>query len=316
MVDDLRIPPLRKMADTQTSRPTILTMFSWIYHFFSPLIPTFASTPPPTSPQSSDPGITLSVFSETQVLEQPFPRIVFIGKTNSGKTEAVKTLCYNAFKETCADTFVHTIQSSDFYEEFVSKTSVVSASNLKELEVVYNAQKARKAHWDTLAKDGKVTEEQAQRQCHLLLILDDFQCLGDHILKNDLVKDIWMNGHRSWISVIVTLQYASGVGPMLRDQSDWIFTWQETGISAQKKLYTDWIGYFDSFADFKSTFNAATGRNRCMVTRKAPSGRNDVESNVFVWSPKLVQNEDFTMPPSAITCPGPRVHSDASANVA
>lgn len=303
----LRIPTLRKMADTQASRPTILTMFSWIYHFFSPLMPTFASPPPPT-PQSSGATINLNTFSETQVLEHPFPRIVFIGKSNSGKTEAVKTLCHNAFRKACAHTFIQSSHCSEFYKGFNPKTSVGSAANLMELENVYNAQKAKKAHWDEIAKAGHMTEEDAQRQCHLLLILDDLQCLGEHIFKNDLIKDIWMNGHRSCISVIITLQYASGVGPMLRDHSDWVFTWQESSITGQKKLYTDWIGYFDSFADFKTTFNAVTGRDRCMVTRKTPLGRNDVESNVFVWSPTPIEDDDFIMPPAFITCPGKTLH--------
>ena len=232
----------------------------------------------------------LREFQEEQLLKTKFCRLAFIGKTNSGKSQAVKTICH-FYKDRCYGGFAHSISEPQqgFFREFIPQSFIYSEKNLKRLEEVYEAQKKRVQMFKKLVKDDVMSEDEAQRRCHMLIVLDDMNFLGDAVFKDELIKEVWMNGRHSWITVFITLQYSKGIGPMLRDQIDWVFLWQDPAANSQKKLFEDWVGYFPTLADFKRVFNTVTGEYRCMVVRKISGGKTDVESNVFGWKPNLIK---------------------------
>lgn len=232
----------------------------------------------------------LREFQEDLLLSTKFCRLAFIGKTNSGKSQAVKTLCH-FYRNRCWGGFAHSISEPQqgFFRQFIPQSFIYSEKNINRLGDVYEAQKKRVQLFKKMVENGVMKEEEAQRRCHLLIILDDMNFLGDAIFKDDLIKEVWMNGRHSWITVFITLQYSKGIGPMLRDQIDWVFLWQDPAVNSQKKLFEDWVGYFPSLADFKRAFNSVTGQYRCMVVRKISGGKTDVESNVFYWKPKLIE---------------------------
>lgn len=232
----------------------------------------------------------LREFQEDLLLSTKFCRLAFIGKTNSGKSQAVKTLCH-FYRNRCWGGFAHSISEPQqgFFRQFIPQSFIYSEKNIHRLGEVYEAQKSRVQMFKKMVENGVMKEDEAQRRCHMLIILDDMNFLGDAIFKDDLIKEVWMNGRHSWITVFITLQYSKGIGPMLRDQIDWVFLWQDPAVNSQKKLFEDWVGYFPSLADFKRVFNSVTGQYRCMVVRKISGGKTDVESNVFCWKPKLIE---------------------------
>lgn len=122
----------------------------------------------------------------------------------------------------------------------------------------------------------------------MFIILDDITWVGDGVFKDELIKQIWMYGHHDWITVLITLQSSNGVGPMLRDQSDWVVTWHDPSVTNQKRLFEDWIGYFPTTRDFKKVYNDITGEFKCMVACKLVGGKTDVESNIFSWAPSRI----------------------------
>lgn len=233
----------------------------------------------------------LEEFKEDFLLKTKFCRMAFIGKTNSGKSEAVKTICH-FFRHRCYGAFAHSVSEREqgFFCKFIPPSFIYSQKDIDRLRRVYEAQKERVRIFSKMVKDGVMSKEDAQRRCHLVIILDDMNFLGDAIFKDELIKEVWMNGRHSWITVLITLQYSKGIGPMLRDQIDWVFLWQDPAVNSQKKLFDDWVGYFPTLADFKLVFNSVTGEYRCMVVRKISGGKTDVTSNVFWWKPQLITN--------------------------
>lgn len=228
-------------------------------------------------------------FDPEVLLATKFCRLAFIGKTNSGKSEAVKTLCH-FYKDKCFGGFAHSCSEREqrFFREFIPPSFIYWEKDLKRLQQVYDAQKARVRMFQDLIRKNQISKEEAQKRSHLLIILDDMMFMGDQIFKNDLIKEVWMNGRHAWITVFITLQYGKGIGPALRDQIDWVFLWQEASVNAQKKLFEDWVGYFESLPEFKLAFNDLTGEYKCMVVKKIAGGKTDVESNVFFWKPQLI----------------------------
>ena len=231
----------------------------------------------------------LQEFQEDFILKSKFCRMAFIGKTNSGKSEAVKTICH-FFRDKCFGGFAHSCSEREqrFFRDFIPPSYIYSEKDLIRLKEVYEAQKRRVRSFLRFVNAGIMTKEEAQRRCHLLIILDDMMFIGDNIFKNELIKEVWMNGRHSWITVFITLQYCKGIGPALREQIDWVFLWQECSHNTQKKLYEDWVGYFPTLNDFKLAFNNTTGEYKCMVVKKIAGGKTEVESNVFWWKPKLI----------------------------
>ena len=278
------------MADT--------SIISKILNFFHittppPVTPTTISRGTNTDPEDVDP---LCRFNTRMLSELRFPRMALIGKTSTGKSEAVKSICFE-LQDQFSDVFVHSTSepTQKFYSQFIPEQCIVSDNSLQALREKYEAHKERKKQWDARIADGTVTLEEAQSKCSLLIILDNLNCFGDGVWKNPLIQEIWMNGRHSWITIIVTLQNSQGIGPMLRDQMDWVMAWHDHSISGQKKLFQNWIGFFGSFADFKKTYNQVTGMYCCMVVRKYSMGRTDVDSNVFQWKPQLVQDFIFSL---------------------
>ena len=229
--------------------------------------------------------VDVDIFHKTK-----FPRIVLLGRSNCGKSEAVKAICHSMRRQ-CYQAFVHSSSESNqkFYETFITSDQISFESNFDSLRTAYEEHKKRKQSYEAMVASKEITFDDAQKKCQMLMILDDVDSMGDNIFKNELIKQLWMNGRHDWITVLVTLQSAQGVGPMLRDQSDWVVTWYDPSVTNQKHLYMNWIGYFPSFRDFKDVYNDITGEYKCLIACKLCGGRTNVESNIFSWAPSRIE---------------------------
>lgn len=236
--------------------------------------------------------VDADVFFKTK-----FPRIVLVGYACCGKSEAVKAICHS-IKGQYHHVFVHSRSEPNqkFYEQFIPSDCISSEPNFDKLREAYEDQRARKRSYESKVKSGEITLEEAQKECQMLIVLDDIAFMGNGVFKDELIKQIWMNGHHEWITFILTLQVAKGMGPMLRDQSDWFVTWYDPSATNQKRLFEDWVGYFPSVRDFKKVYNDITGVHKCLVVDKRyqPKKTHDVESNIFSWAPSLIE-ESFAL---------------------
>lgn len=234
--------------------------------------------------------IDADIFSKTKL-----PRIILLGHGDSCKSEAVKTICHS-MKGQYQQVFVHAISepTSRFYETFIPSNCISSERNFDKLRKAYAQQRKRKTFYEAKVASSEMSMEEAQNECQMLIVLDDLDFLGDRVFYADVIKQIWMNGHHDWITVVVTLFSTEGVGPSIRNRSDWVVACHDPSVVSQKRLYMNWIGGFSSFRDFQETFNANAGADRFLVAWKSSSGKPSVESDIFSWTPVKVNGSfDF-----------------------
>ena len=232
----------------------------------------------------------VGVFSGTK-----FPRIVLIGYSHSDKGGTVKTICHS-LKGQYRHVFVHAISEPQekFYETFIPPNRISSERNFDNLRKTYEEHRKSKKLYETKVASGEMSMDKAQKECQMLIILDDLDFLGDRVFYDDLIKQIWMNGHHDWITVVVTLHSTEGVGPIVRNRADWIVAFSDPFVANQKRLYEKWIRHFPSFRDFKEVYSDITGEYKCMVACKLRGGRTDVESNIFSWAPSRIEEGSFS----------------------
>lgn len=119
------------------------------------------------------------------------------------------------------------------------------------------------------------------------LILDD--CLYD----NDWVKDkniraCFMNGRHFNAMTIVSLQYAMGISPILRCQTDYVFIFNDSIIKNRQRLYDHYCGFFDSFDIFRQVMDQVCNDFCCLVINNR-SQSNKIEDKIFWYKAKDVK---------------------------
>ncbi len=213
-------------------------------------------------------------------------RLAFIGMTASGKSEAMKTLVF-WLRNLCFGAFCHSPSegAQQFWDTFIPKSFIYQEKSLERLQGVLDAQKKRAKFLKGLFKKGIISEQEAKRRGHIILILDDLMFLGKKFFSNELIKEIWTMGRHYFITVFLSLQYSKGVDPILRLNTDWVFIWKTQKLGERKKLFDEWVGYFKNFQTFDRVFDKVTGQYMCMVAKTSAGGDNELENNVFYWRP-------------------------------
>lgn len=217
-------------------------------------------------------------------------RLGFIGMTGSGKSVAMQSIIMT-MKDKCFGAFAHayTDDVQQFWRKFIPESYVYSnRKDLERLKAVYMAQKELVSAYKRLVELGMIDLEEAKQKCHLIIVLDDLMFLGNKVFKDELIREIWCNGRHQWITVMLSLQYAKGIDPTLRGQIDWAFLWKVSKPNERKKIYEEWVGYFDNFKEFDRAFNQTTDTAyQCMVVRNSPAGNNSLKDNVTFYLPEL-----------------------------
>lgn len=216
--------------------------------------------------------------------------------SGSGKSVAMKTVIHT-MKNKCFGAFAHSYTDGEqnFWAGFIGKSFVYSGrKDLERLRAVYLAQKKLVTYLKKLIEKGLMTEDQAKKRAHLIIVLDDLMFLGNKVFKDELIREIWCNGRHAFLTVLISLQYSKGIDPTLRGQIDWTFIWKVSKPNERKKIMEEWVGYFKNYAEFDRAFNQTTGDYKCMVVRSSPSGSNKLQDNIFFWAPKKI-DEDFSI---------------------
>lgn len=229
--------------------------------------------------------VNVDVFSKTK-----FPRIALMSRSYFGRNEAIKTICH-ALKGQFYQVFVHAISESadKFFETFIPSNRISSKRNFNQLRKMYSEHIKRKKLYEAKVALGKMSIDEAQKECQMLVILDDLVFLGDLVFYDDLIKQIWMNGCHDWITVMVTLHSPDAGGPIVRDRSDWVVTWYDPSETSQKRFYKNWTSHFPSFRAFKEIYKETSSGQKCMVACKSGGGGRDIEDNIFFWKPTKIE---------------------------
>jgi hypothetical protein len=201
--------------------------------------------------------------------------VVFIGKRETGKSFLVKDLLYYHKDVPIGTVISGTEAANTFYGNMVPSLFIHDAFTP---QVVANAVKRQRMVIKKINKD-RAQFGSSNIDPRAFLILDD--CLYDQSwVRDENIRNLFMNGRHFKILFIITMQYALGVPPNLRTNIDYVFILRENYVSNRKRLYDHYAGMFPSFEIFCQVMDACTEDFHCLVVNNNAKS-NKLEDQVF-----------------------------------
>ena len=201
--------------------------------------------------------------------------IVFIGKRETGKSFLVKDLLYYHKDVPIGTVISGTEAANTFYGNMVPSLFIHDAFTP---QIVANSLKRQKMVIKKINKD-KARYGSSNIDPRAFLILDD--CLYDQSwVRDENIRNLFMNGRHYKMLFIITMQYALGVPPNLRTNIDYVFILRENLMNNRKRLYEHYAGMFPSFEIFCQVMDACTEDFNCLVINNN-SKSNKIEDQVF-----------------------------------
>jgi len=109
-------------------------------------------------------------------------------------------------------------------------------------------------------------------------------------LKDECMREMFMNGRHWKIFFMLTMQYCMDLSPDLRANVDYVFILRENIIQNREKLYKNFFGIFPSFDMFNQVMTSCTENYECMVLENT-SKSNRIEDCVFWY--KAGEHKNF-----------------------
>ena len=201
--------------------------------------------------------------------------VVFIGKRETGKSFLVKDLLYYHKDVPIGTVISGTEAANTFYGNMVPSLFIHDAFTP---QIVLNSLKRQKMVIKKINKD-KSRYGSSNIDPRAFLILDD--CLYDQSwVRDENIRNLFMNGRHYKMLFIITMQYALGVPPNLRTNIDYVFILRENLMNNRKRLYEHYAGMFPSFEIFCQVMDACTEDFNCLVINNNAKS-NKLEDQVF-----------------------------------
>lgn len=201
---------------------------------------------------------------------------VIIGKRGTGKTILAKDVLYYKRRLPCGICCSGTEEGNQWYQKFVPDTFIYNDFDKGAVERLVSRQRQ-------LRKQGKAGD--------VFCVLDD--CLYDkRILREKVIRQLFMNGRHWGVFMIVLAQYMLDLGPDLRTNIDYVFILREPIRANREKLWKAFGGIFPTFEAFSATMDAVTADYGCLVIDNT-SKSNDI-SDVAFWY-KANPSRDFKL---------------------
>lgn len=226
------------------------------------------------------PSMKLELKKFNPATIDPTSVIITIGRRSSGKSVLIKDILSYHKNLPIGTVISPTEIGNHHYEQFIPKMLVHDEYTPELLDKFMTRQK-------TLC--DKVNAEKKKYGSSdidpsAFLILDD--CLYD----NDWVKDknirsCFMNGRHFKIFMLLSLQYALGITPILRCQTDYIFIFNDSIIKNKQRLYEHYCGFLESFDIFRQVMDQICTDYGCLVINNKVQS-NKVEDKLFWYKAK------------------------------
>lgn len=216
----------------------------------------------------------------------PNKKILFVGGTNSGKTVLVKDYLYHHQSEFPLGTLIS--PSEPFNETYKYHMPAVFIHYEYTQELVQSILDRQKEITKNCKSDPNYVNIDPRAFC----IMDD--CLADSAKwKHDPnIRWIFENGRHVNLTLLMTMQYALGIPPHLRANIQYIFLCRTPKFQEQKKLFEQYAGMFESFAEFREVFNKCTKKYGCMVINNEARSDN-LEDQVFRYRANIDDKPDW-----------------------
>jgi hypothetical protein len=201
-------------------------------------------------------------------------KILFLGKTNSGKSVLVIDYLYHHNDINVINVISPTEELNNTYGPHVPAAFIHDKYSEQLMENILLRQRK-------LVKLKKINPSLVNLDARAITIMDDCLADSDEWVNDKNIKWVFNNGRHAQMTFIITLQYPVGIPPKLRSDIQYMFLCRENSPQLQKKYYDLYGGGFPSFAMFQKTFLKCTEDRGCLVINNETLSSNISDSAFY-----------------------------------
>ncbi len=230
-----------------------------------------------------------------------FPSAVFIGRTNTGKSFAIRDLLYH--KRHFKYPFVASGSESvnHFYSKHIPEVFIDDHFDAKTTTKFMERQKER---INALrAKNPDMSMEKVLEKCSSIFILDDLMFDVKKWGTSKEVYEMMFNGRHSGLMMIIAIQYCLGIKPALRNQARFIFIFNTPSMEERTRIHEHWCRNIP-FDIFNKLMNIYTKNYGCLVIDNSIKDASNTDptrawmDSVFYY--KAEAHDDFKLCPQEV----------------
>ena len=180
-------------------------------------------------------------------------KILFCGKTNSGKTVLALDFLYHNQDIPIVNVISPTEELNKTFRPHVPACLIYDQYTEQTVSNIIERQK------DLI----KLKERDPSIDARTILIMDDCLADAEDWVNDRNIKWIFDNGRHAQMTFLICLQYPVGIPPKLRCNIQYSFLCRENSIQLQKKYYDLYAGCFPTFEMFQDCFLKCTENRGC-----------------------------------------------------
>jgi len=209
--------------------------------------------------------VTISQINWGPLL-QLHPTIIICGARGSGKSVMVKDIMFEAHKigvPRCV-VFSQTEGANSHFASFVPGICVHCPITVEAVANVWASQKE-------LAIKKRIGQLPPETNISLMMVMDD-AAFNKKLIASPSLREVFLNGRHSSITLIMTLQYLMDLPVSMRSNADIGVFLNDTNQKNRERIFNNFCGCFSDFYTFNRTFADCTENNEAFcVNRKAKS---------------------------------------------
>ena len=227
--------------------------------------------------------IELKEFDMSRISDNKI--ILMIGKRNTGKTKLALDFLFHHQDIPFATCISPTDELTGDYRRHIPSRFIFDDYTPELLASFLTRQRRMKSRKQQ-ALNGTGDPRYRDVDPRGILIMDDLLATVDQ-WKNDKSL-IWLftNGRHADCTLVLTLQYQTGIGPLMRTNLDFVFLCKETKRTEKEKLWKYYAGMFPTYAMFEQVFTKCTVNYGCMVIDNTTQS-DKIDEQVYWYKARL-----------------------------
>jgi len=188
--------------------------------------------------------------------------IVAIGKRRTGKTWIFRNLMYLMKDKFKAGIVIsQTDELNHFWRQYIPKKYIYKHYDPAILQAVFRRQKK-------ILNDDELSKAEKEEKSPFFILLDDV-IADPQIRDSPEIKELFVAGRHYKLFVLITTQYAKGITPTLRGNTDYCFMLKTLQQIQLEAMWWDFASFLTKDA-FAQILNEYTEDNECLVVNTCP----------------------------------------------
>ncbi len=167
--------------------------------------------------------------TQLDLVEAPFPTIVFMGKRNSGKSSGMKVVAKRLNKYKVCVWSGNKKTQNGWAKCLGSRATVYGADKhgVERLKAMIDYNQSKADEYEM------VRHEPLPSKYHLLFIFDDVT--GSRAFRRaEFMEDLFSNGRHYYIAIIIATQYVKHLPPSVRGNADYVFLYHLNKLALEQ----------------------------------------------------------------------------------